>query len=524
MKFNNLTDADKEYALSIYKDKSLTWDDRMTTLMNFFGKSERMTRKWCSEKLGFKEKVEIESEQFEKAKEKTIDKSKRRFLVSWAQNDTPIHKAFLRNMEAYAEFIDASIHIVAGRYKNPTSVFTDRNHDTWAEEIQEYLDANRHNAHKYLSILSDVKIQPTAVNPMSGLEGMSGINSCVFGAPKVQMQMIPVLHGQKPKMMLTTGAVTQKNYTDSKAGKKGEFHHIFGFVVIEIKDDETFFIRQVTAKNDGSFCDLFHEIDNGIVKRIDSISAIVLGDYHAGDHDPRVIAKTLCFIKKVTPKSVVIHDIFNGKSINHHEADNPFIQYEKEMSGENSLKNEIELMLNELERFRDYNVVIARGNHDDFLDRWLINTDWRKSNTVKNSLEYMNYSAAILRGDAKDGIVPWIIKQKFPNFVTLNRVDSYVVDRWELANHGDVGANGSRGNVEQYRKLNTKVVIAHSHSPSRKDNVIQVGTSTKLRLNYNLGASSWLQGHVLIHKNGKAQHMFFVEDENGVLDFTTLKY
>jgi hypothetical protein len=65
------------------------------------------------------------------------------------------------------------------------------------------LDANRHDIHKYVSILSDIKIQPTAVNPMTGMQALSGINSCVF-APKVQMEMIPVLDGQKPKIMLTT--------------------------------------------------------------------------------------------------------------------------------------------------------------------------------------------------------------------------------------------------------------------------------------------------------------------------------
>jgi hypothetical protein len=61
------------------------------------------------------------------------------------------------------------------------------------------------------------------------------------GAPKVQMEMIPVLDGQKPKIMLTTGAITKKNYTDSKSGKVGDFHHTFGFVIVEIKDDNTFF-------------------------------------------------------------------------------------------------------------------------------------------------------------------------------------------------------------------------------------------------------------------------------------------
>ena len=138
-----------------------------------------------------------------------------------------------------------------------------------------YADANRHDIHKYVSIMSDVKVQPTAVNPMSGMQGMSGVNSCVFGSPKVQMEMIPVLEGNKPKMMLTTGSVTMKNYTDSKAGKKGEFHHVYGFAVVEIKDKDTFFVRQVTADDkSGAFSDLYYRVENGSVSKIKSIEII----------------------------------------------------------------------------------------------------------------------------------------------------------------------------------------------------------------------------------------------------------
>jgi len=77
-----------------------------------------------------------------------------------------------------------------------------------------------------MSVMSDVKIQPTAVQPLTGMAGMSGGKSCVFGSPKVHLEVLGALEGYVPKVMLTTGAVTQSNYTDSKAGKKGEFHHL----------------------------------------------------------------------------------------------------------------------------------------------------------------------------------------------------------------------------------------------------------------------------------------------------------
>ena len=202
MKFKELTEEQINKAKEIYTDKDLSWDDRMKLLMDLFGKSERTVRKWCSEKLNFKEKVDIEPEQYVKAKARVHDENKKRFIISWAQNNTPAHTPFMKNMEVYADFIDADIHIIAGRYKNPTSVWTTEqaSYESWHDDFLPYLDANRHDIHKYVSILSDIKIQPTAVNPMTGLQALSGINSCIFGSPKVQMEMIPVLHGNKPKM------------------------------------------------------------------------------------------------------------------------------------------------------------------------------------------------------------------------------------------------------------------------------------------------------------------------------------
>lgn len=528
MKFKDLTSEQIHYIHAVYQNKSLSWDSRMSLLTSYLGKSERTVRKWLVT-LGFKEKfVATEPEQYVKAQHKAHNSDKKRFIVTWAQNNTPVHKGFLKNIESYANYIDADIHVIAGRYKNPTSVWTEKQEtdEYWPNEVLPYLDANRHDIHKYVSILSDIKIQPTAANPMIGMQALSGINTCIFGAPKVQMEMIPVLQGNKPKMMVTTGSVTKKNYTDSRSGKIGDFHHTFGFVVIEIKDDETFFIRQVTANDKtGNFTDLCHEVKNGEVTQIDSISAIILGDLHFGHHDQEVLKSTFDFINKITPKNVVLHDVFDGNSINHHDMSDPFIQYGKEVQGTNDLEKEIDNMLINLVPFEKFNnVVIVRSNHDDFLDRWLKNEDWKKQPTLKNSRLYMKFSDILLGQYADNpnsvgGVIPYLINKVFPKFITLNRGSSFRVKGWELGQHGDIGANGSRGSLLQFRKLNTKIVVGHYHSPGRKDGALAVGTSTKLRIGYNQGPSSWLQSHVIIHNDGRAQHISFIDGE-----FTTFKY
>lgn len=519
MNFKDLSEKEKTLIEKVYREETdISWEKRAIKLADKFKVSERTIRKWASEKLGLKEKVNVFSEQYEEAKKRITNKNKKVYFITWAQNNTPVHKGFYKNVEAYAKKHNAEIHIILGRYKNPTSVFDDHNEESWVDEVVKYMDANRHNIHKYVTIMGDIKIQPTAVNPMSGMQGLSGVDSCIFGAPKVQMETIPVLQGMIPKMMLTTGAITKPNYTDSKSGKLGEFHHVLGFCVVEIKDDETFFIRQVTADHKtGSFSDLYYRVESGVVFKNDKCAAIVMGDLHLGEHDEKVLDTTInVLLKKLKPDNLVLHDIFNGHSISHHEAKNPFKLYEREIDGSNSLKKEVDYMLNWLDKVKGFNVTIVRSNHDDFIDRWLIGTDWKKN--IKNAKEYMEYSHAILSGNAPKGIVPYIINQRYPNIKTLDRTSAFRIKNWELGQHGDVGSNGSRGSLLQFRRLNTKCVVGHYHGPGRKDGALAVGTSTKLRVGYNNGPSSWLHSHVIIHNDGKAQHVNFINGE-----FSTFK-
>jgi len=530
IRFKNLTDDEKNHLISSYTnrmDLGYTVEELAIKLGNEMGVSERTMRRWFSEKLNLKEKPEIESEQYVQAKTRSFNKEKNKFIITWAQNNTPIHAGFLKNIEAYADFINADIHVIAGRYKNPTSLFTQsqQSEEFWDSNIVKYLDANRHDIHKYVSILSDIKVQPTAVNPMTGMQALSGLNSSVFGSPKVQMEMIPVLDGNRPKMMVTTGAITKKNYTDSRSGKVGEFHHTFGFVIVEIKDDETFFIRQVTANDrTGAFTDLFHSVSKGEVSRVNEISAIILGDVHYGHHDQKVLDTTMSFLEKMTPEHVILHDVFDGDSISHHQMKDPFVQYGKEVQGTNDLGKEIDVMMDGLKNFERFkNVVIVRSNHDDFVDRWLKNEDWKKQPTFKNAPLYMDLSARLLRQyttgfENVKGVIPELINDRFPKFITLGRSASYKVKDWELGQHGDIGSNGSRGSLLQFRKLNTKIVVGHYHSPGRKDGALAVGTSTKMRVGYNIGPSTWLQSHVIIHKDGRAQHINFINNE-----FTTFE-
>jgi hypothetical protein len=459
-----------------------------------------------------------DSEQYKLASKKKLRKSKY-YIITWAQNNTPVNKEFLNNIKTYASFLDAEIHVVLGRYKNPTSVFTDSKEEHWDNDILPYADANKQHIHKNLELLSDIKIQPTAINPLTGMEGVSGLCSCIFGHPKMQFKVIAALEGYEPKMMFTTGAVTKSNYTDSRAGKKGEFHHVFGFVIVEIKDNETFYIRQVTALKNGSFTDLIYNVNNSAVNKIDKIDIAVLGDIHVGDDCKLVNNQQRRWLDKLRPKYTMIHDVFNGHSISHHESKDPIKQFERENNNSNSLQKELEDMFKWIKSMLKYNPVFVSSNHNDWIDRYIKEMDWKRN--IKNALVYMKCADIALTGKSPKGLIAYFIEQEFNKRVKcLGRNDSFTHSQWELAQHLDIGTNGSRGSLAQFRRLSTKMIGGHSHTPSRTDGVLYVGTSTKLRVGYNVGASNWMNCDVIIHKDKKAQHIIYLgKDKN----FTTFK-
>lgn len=497
--------------------------------MNRFSKSERTIRRWIK-RLGFSNFEDIENEEIRQGKQRTYDLKKKYYIFTWAQNATPVHPAFWANIKKYAEFLDAEIGVIQGRYQNPTSLWTSNMAgDEWWDEtftiknkdgqvIFSYLDGSRTHLHQYLDILADIKIVPTARNPLTGFEGVSGEKSSIIGHPRVHLKTLPVLSGHPNKTLMTTGACTIKNYTDTKAGKKAEFHHTYGFVIVEIKDDLTQYSRQVTADADGTFTDLIYHVD-GDVFEIDSCAAFIMGDIHVSNMETKIVDKTMKLFETIRPNRVVIHDIFDGDSVNHHEEKDPVKKYQRYQAGRNLVKKEIEGLGNFIDKYDliQYKPIVVRSNHDMWIDRWITDTDWKKD--IVNSAEYMEYALILLQGKAPKGLIPYLLEQQFGEEITcLGLDDSYKILGWELGQHGHLGSHGAKGSFEGFRNLNTKIIIGDKHVPTRLDGMLCAGTFSKLRMGYNNGASAWMHCGVMIHNSGKAQHIIYDEDGN----FTTL--
>lgn len=505
----NVTDTAKAFCSA--KNLEYTDSSRRRT-------SSILRRSGLTKSLSEIEAVETTlDEDYEFAKKRKLKDSKF-YIITWEQNETPLHENLWKNILAYKDFLKAELSVILGRYKNPTSVHTDVKHESWNPITKPYWDTSRHNIHKHLTVLGDMKIQPTASNPLTGLELITGKTSTIIGHPKIDLIPVPVLEGHPKKILVTTGAITLPNYTDSKAGKRGEFHHTLGFTIVEIKNDEVFFIRQVEADENGNFIDLYYEIEDGKIYDLDYASTLVWGDTHVGSINEEILPATYSLIDRLGIETEVHHDLSDGASVNNHIVKNPIEQFKRMREGKDDVEKELEEIVNFLDDDRSTKKVIVQSNHNDRFDRWVINQDWKKD--IKNALPYLKYSTALLEGKADKGVLAYVLENEFDpeDVLCLDYDDSYIVNDYELAHHGHLGSNGSRGTIESFRKMSTKMVIGHSHTPMRVDKVLSVGTSSKLREGYNKGASSWLNAHVLIHKNKTAQHIIFVKGE-----FTTFK-
>lgn len=444
-----------------------------------------------------------------------------RYLITSAQNSTPVHAPFFATLKRAAEFMGAELVVIPFRYKNPTSVFNDRFRDHWAPELAPYLHNTRKKLNANLMLAADVKIQPTAGSPLDGFEALTGSESCIIGHPKMQFRSVPKM-GRHPKILTTTGACTARNYTDSKAGKLGAFHHYLGALLVEI-DGSFFQIRQLNADRvTGEFTDLdLHYTAKG-VSVAPRAAGLMMGDIHARFNSKSVDRATFGpggIVETLRPETLLWEDTNDDYAVNPHHAGNPFIAHAKSQAGFGDPKAEVEHAVQFVKDRtpKGTRSVIVASNHDDFLARWILSTDWR---FCGSKAFYLETAAAMLRSAVmteegasySDPFAYWVNRLKGDAPIRcLKRNENFKVAGIECSLHGHKGPNGSRATMKNLARVGVKVNSAHAHSPGIEEGHYRVGTSTPLSLEYTSGPSSWLNTHCVIYANGKRALINIVE-------------
>lgn len=450
----------------------------------------------------------------------------RRYVITAAQNATGVYQPFLDTLLAYCRHNGAQLLVIPYRYKNPTSIWSQdaQDDDWWAPELAPYLIDRRVALNDNLLLLADIKTQPTAANPLEGFETISGAMSAVIGHPKLELATIPTPHKKLPKLLTTTGAVTKPNYLPSKAGKRGEFHHTFAATVVEL-DGKLFFMRQLNAMRDGGFCDLDTEYRGSERRRIRA-AGLVMGDTHRRFIDPGVVQATFTgkgsMIEVLRPRHLIWHDFNDGHAGSHHHRGDYLVNYVKHHNGKANVERELDesfAFVDAVTRPWAKNVFVYSNHPNEHLERWVRETDPRGD--PENCVFWARSFEAVCTGSrwtpagAKSiNLLSYWAERKlkcYPHSIFLEPDQSFALAGVELGFHGHQGPNGARGTIRNYGKIGVRTIIGHSHTPGIKDGVMQVGTSSLLRLEYNHGPSSWLHAHGVLYPNGKRSLLIIVD-------------
>lgn len=437
---------------------------------------------------------------------------KRVYFLTSAQNSTPVNSNLLKNMEVYADKLDAAIGVIAMRYRNPNLYDEGLKENYWDKKIENYLIASRYSLHKNMVIGADVFIPYTTKYPLRVAENLSRDFSFIVGHPKQDMMSVPVLDGSPEKKLYSTGSITiPENYSQTMSGSEAQKEHKMGFLIVII-DGNNVVVRNVEADRKGNFQDILIKVENGkILEELGKVKAFVAGDLHSTLEDERVLAKTREIIKMTKPDNLVLHDVLSAESISFFTRIDIFRQLELQDKGMLSLEREIDLSLKMIESFSEDvgRVIIPRANHHNFIDIWLTREDWKKD--INNARIYLRLAAikATAHADLKKGIYAALVDSAFDSdkVVTLGYDDSFRVGGIELSQHGDKGSDGRRGSVVQYRKTGIPHIVGHGHSARKEGDIVMVGVTTEKRLGYNQGYSGWSHLHAIITENNKVQYI-----------------
>ena len=466
------------------------------------------------------EQEEVYNQEYREALEKEIKKYKR-FVVTTAVMGKEVNKPFLDSVKNYAKRNKALLLVLPcedvssrGKKAAPIELSSDLK-DFRVVFKDTYLNRNL--------CLCAIKVSAKQINPLTGLDRLP-INrqaSIIVASPKVFLKYIPNMHYDIPPALMTTGAITVNDYDNDRYMSKrtstlAENDHAYGVVLIEVENENIFHFRHAQASEEGSLTDLGVEYlpDGSIRKMKDTV--MVVGDTHIGYHDKELHEEVMKLCKKVNATKVVLHDIFNGTSITHHDLGKNITRAIKAESNKLGLEDECVAVKNYLQDIenRGMEVYIPEANHHTHLTKYLerggyvtdpINHKFSLKLAVA-TLEGMNplkYAIESLLGFKRKD-VHWLEVDKSCKFYGV-----------ECSAHGSTGANGSRGNLAIFERGLGNCVTAHTHSAAIQRNAYCVGTVGEMDMGYNNGLSSWTRTCCLIYSNGTKQLVNFIPDKDG---------
>ena len=448
-------------------------------------------------------------------------KRHRRFVITTAVVKKEVNENFLNALKNYAKRMNALVLVLPSDIANST-----KDKEKKVELDPKLKDFKIVYKDVYLNnnlCICTIKTSAKQIQTLTGLARIATKKeaSIIVASTKHFLEYIPNRISDIPFALMTTGAITVNNYdTDKYMSKRtayiAENDHMYGAVVVDLEDENIFHFRHVTAANDGSFVDLGIQYNPDGSSNFVNHSVFVMGDSHVESLNKELHNTVMSFIRNMNVDTVVLHDIFNGTSISHHDNGKYLTKGIKALEGKLSLENECVGVKRYLEIIASHvkNVVIPSANHNRHLDRFL--DEGRFLNDPINLKLSLKLASAFMDGkNPLQYMIEDILGFKVPSVKWLKRDESYVKYGIELGYHSDDGANGAKGNLSVYEKGLSNCVTAHTHTAKIIRNSCSVGTMSVTDMDYNHGLSNWTHTCALCYNNGTKQLINFIKNKEG---------
>ena len=438
----------------------------------------------------------------------------KRFIITTVVGGGALHKGFYNSLQTYCKAKKAKLLLL--RCEDPAAIrkFTIPKELDGEHIILEDTDLNNSVS------LSAVKLSAKQIDPTTGLSRMGKRKgSFIFASAKQRLVFSAIRQHHLPHALMTTGAITLPNYESERYISQRTAYiathdHVIGAVVVEIEDEEIFHFRQVQADKRGHFVDLGEFFQGDKITKM-APKEFVLGDWHSGSTDPTAKQAWIETVKHTKCEGLVLHDAFDGASINHHEKNKRIVRAIAAQKGKLDLAKEGRGLAEDLEELLQHvkRITIVKSNHDVFLDEIL--NDGRYINDPQN-----HRICSLLAVQAIDGKNPLksLVEMTLTDKDLRKRItwleldDSYVVAGNELGSHGHRGPKGSPGSLVNLEASIGDGVIGHSHTPGILRGMNQVGTSGPLDPPYGKGdPNSAFHSSCLVYPNGAKQNINSVQ-------------
>lgn len=443
----------------------------------------------------------------------------KRIIYTSAVSGAPVNRKMFESLLNYAKRKDAIIVV------RPINFETDGLDPLLTSSDRVFISLDGVILSPY-EALSKTQVLAKMINPNRGLKriGKRG-QTQIIGSTKAHVDSAAtednsiVSHQQ-----ISSGSLTDPNYSGPMPVQRRQdeiatWDHFMGAVIIERGSEVGQFhkrhIEYIAEKEGFVDLDTFYGAD-GTSEKVRA-EAMVFGDVHVGDTDPEILKTIEAQIKKFRPKRIYLHDLFNGYSINRHEAEKIATLAAKAEAGQLSLKAEVkenqEFLKWLLSLGDDFEVRVVKSNHDLFLNKWL---EDRRHVEDPYNVRFGSELFTVLV-DGKDPLEYALRKdadfdQSRVKFLQVTDSDKVGPEgrKVELAVHGHAGPNGKPASITTLQEAADRIVVGHMHSNIRRNGTVVVGTFTTKQVSYNKdGSSSWVQSMAVVGENGEIQVLTF---------------